>query len=316
MFRRNQNDTLPSTMHGTGVGSGGGFRSPFRGGGGGGGSLDGSGRSIKMDAPVVKAWKKSSGYTRWSYYIFIFALSLVFFGFRSMRYWNASIWLTCHGMTCTLEITPPGTRTKTVVFPRSKLLSAQGILTDKEGNYISTDTTRFEPSEPRKTKKKYKQSRPQNWSRKGPDGEGRYATYRIKFVEDPNSKDHVDFSEVREFFESAPDRNMASLQFRQFTMGQSRMRIRSQVNKIESYTKKRRQKLIIKETADLPWQGILCLVFGLVGTLLTLLIGQFYDEEPRRHIGPGVRRSQQRNSGTRMSSRPSLSGNRPRRSKP
>ena len=86
MFRRNnKNETLPSTAYGTGRGSSGGGL-PF----GGGGSHDGSGRSIKMDAPVVKAWRKASVYTRVSYCLLGLALCLIFYGFRSLRYWNGT----------------------------------------------------------------------------------------------------------------------------------------------------------------------------------------------------------------------------------
>jgi hypothetical protein len=85
MFRRNnKNDILPSTAYGTGRGSGGGL--PF----GGGGSHDGSGRSIKMDAPVVKAWRKASVYTRVSYCLLGLSFFMIFYGFRSLRYWNGT----------------------------------------------------------------------------------------------------------------------------------------------------------------------------------------------------------------------------------
>lgn len=88
MFQRNKrNDVLPSTAYGTGRGGGGGGGLPFA---GGGSSYDGSGRSIKMDAPVVKAWKKATGYTRGSYYFLGVTLFMVFYGFRSMRYWNGT----------------------------------------------------------------------------------------------------------------------------------------------------------------------------------------------------------------------------------
>jgi hypothetical protein len=90
MFQRRtgRNDMLPSTAYGTGSGGGGGL--PLGGFGGGGGSLDGSGRSVKMDAPVVKAWKKASGYTKYSYYFLGFTCFLIFYGFRSLRYWNCT----------------------------------------------------------------------------------------------------------------------------------------------------------------------------------------------------------------------------------
>lgn len=92
MFKRNKrNDILPSTAYGTGGGGGSGL--PFA---GGGGSLDGSGRSIKMEAPVVKAWKKATGYTRGSYYALGTTLFMAFYGFRSLRYWN--------GMSCQIAV--------------------------------------------------------------------------------------------------------------------------------------------------------------------------------------------------------------------
>lgn len=311
MFRRNnQNDTLPSTTYGTGRGSSSsGF--PF----GGGGSHDGSGRSIKMDAPVVKAWRKASVYTRVSYCLLGLALFLIFYGFRSLRYWNASIWLTCHQQDCTLEITPPGKRTLTVVFPRTQLHSAQPIKTDADGKFDSIDKDKYEPPERKKSGKKYKNSKPK-WNSKGPDEQGRYRTYRINILKqspEDSPKDRLedaDFSSVNDYV-TITEGDMYGLHFRQFGMAHSRMRVRSNINKVESYARKRRQKLLLKESANLPWQGVLCLVSGLVGLLLIILIGQFFEEEPRRQIGPGARRSQQKyrstNSGTRVASRPTSS---------
>lgn len=295
MFRRNnQRDTLPSTSYGGGGGGG----LPFGGGGGGAGALDGSGRSIKMDAPVVKAWKKASGYTRWTYYLLGFTFFMVFYGFRSLRYWNASIWLTCHQQECTLEVTPPGTRTITVVFPRTQLSGAQAIKTDKEGNFIEFDRDKYDPPTNKgQKKKKYKS----NYNSKGPDAEGRYKTYRVNLLKESPKRDDRDkvvdgdFSKVKDYLNE--DEGMYSLHFRHFTLSQSRMRIRSNINKVDSYIRKRRQKLLIKESATLPWQGILCLVFGLVGLLLTILVGQFWDEAPLG--GPGARRSRHKKSSYR-----------------
>mmetsp|Transcript_2229 Transcript_2229/g.4706 ORF Transcript_2229/g.4706 Transcript_2229/m.4706 type:complete len:324 (-) Transcript_2229:563-1534(-) len=317
MFQRNKrNDVLPSTHYGTGGGGGGGL--PFA--GGGGSSFDGSGRSIKMEAPVVKAWKKASGYTRGSYYSLGVTLFMVFYGFRSMRYWNASIWLTCHLQECTLEVTAPGTRAMTVVFPREQLHSAQAIKTDKEGNYLSLDTDKYEPPERKKKKKKYKNTSKPSWNSKGPDSQGRYRTYRINLLKErpenetrKNALEFADFSMVEKYIMNT-ENDMYALHFRHFGLSQSRMRVKSGVNKVESYVKKRRQKLVVKESANLPWQGILCLVFGLVGVLLTLLVGQFYEEEPRKQGGPGARRSQQKasyrssNRGRPMPSRPKQTG--------
>ena len=210
-------------------------------------------------------------------------------------------------------MTPPGTRTMTVVFPRAQLHSAQMIKMDKEGNFVEIDTDKYEPPRGKK-KKKYNHSA--NYNSRGPDGEGRFKTYRINFLEkspENNDKDKVadgDFSKIKDYLR-VEENDMYSMHFRHFTLSQTRTRVRSNINKVESYIKKRRQKLLLKESATLPWQGILCLVFGLVGFLLTILIGQFFDEEPRRQGGPGARRSHHKpsyrssKSGRRTSSRSS-----------
>ena len=204
-----------------------------------------------------------------------------------------------------------------MVFPRTQLHSAQAIKTDKSGNFLQIDTDKYEPPERKKTKKKYKNNK-SNWNSKGPDALGRYRTYQVNFLKESPEDDRrdkvedVDFSTVKDYLRITED-GMYALHFRHFYLTQSRMRSRSAINKVESYVKRRRQKLIIKESATLPWQSILCFVFGLVTTLLVLLIGQFYDEGPRRQGGPGTRRSGQRSSyrstrsGTGMSSRPASS---------
>lgn len=314
MFQRNnRRDSLPSTSYGGGGGGGGGL--PF--GGGSNAHLDGSGRSIKMDAPIVKAWKKAGSYTKISYYFLAVTLFMIFYGFRSLRYWNASIWLTCHQEGCKLEVTPPGTKTMTVLFPRSQLRNAQAIKTDAVGNFLEIDTDKYEPP-PRGGKNKNK--RPSNYNSKKPDAMGKYKTYRIKILQrvptndeggdNRNNSIDEDFSKIKDYL-SVEEDGSYTMHFRHFGLSQTRMRVRSNVNKVESYIKKRRQKLLLKESATLPWQGILCLVFGLVGVLLTLLIGQFYEEETRRQGGPGARRSYNKNSyrstsNSRTSSKPKV----------
>ena len=88
----------------------------------------------------------------------------------------ASIWLTCHTEECTLELTPPGSRTKRIVFSRKQLISAHAIKCDKAGNFISFDTSKYEP--PSRKNKKGKKSQ---YSYKGPDENGEYRSYGLKF---------------------------------------------------------------------------------------------------------------------------------------
>eukprot|EP00529_Nitzschia_sp_RCC80_P026220 CAMPEP_0113507010 /NCGR_PEP_ID=MMETSP0014_2-20120614/36225_1 /TAXON_ID=2857 /ORGANISM="Nitzschia sp." /LENGTH=341 /DNA_ID=CAMNT_0000402567 /DNA_START=314 /DNA_END=1339 /DNA_ORIENTATION=- /assembly_acc=CAM_ASM_000159 len=294
MFRRKsrQSDSLPLTGGNNDSSS---FGLPF-GGLNRNSGTDGSMKSIKLDAPAVTAWKRSSTFTKWSYYAALFFLMMVYGGYRSLRYWNASIWLTCHQQECTLEVTPPGSRTLTVVFARTQLHSAQAIKTDKAGKFVEIDTDKYEVPKRQKGKKKYKNSQYQ----KGPDEQGRYRTYRIKFFEkspdgtERNEEDAQDgdFSILKDYLENDGNEvGVKMLPLRLFGLSQTRTRVRSNINKVESYIKKRRQKLIIKESATLPWQGILSLVFGLLGFLLTLLIGQFWEEPPRQVRGPGARRA-------------------------
>ena len=42
-------------------------------------------------------------------------------------------------------MTPPGSRTKRIVFSRKQLISAHAIKCDKAGNFISFDTSKYEP---------------------------------------------------------------------------------------------------------------------------------------------------------------------------
>lgn len=177
---------------------------------------------------------------------------------------------------------------------------AQATKVDKSGNFLSVDTSKYEPpnrGKKGKNKKKYKSG-----SYKGPDENGLYSSYAIKFHPETPESDKpkedaipdADFSTLQQYFER--ERTDAggfvwTLHMRRFGLSQSRTRIRSMVNKVESYMKRRRQKLLVKESAPLPWQGLLFLIFGLLGLMLTLLIGQFWEEAPRRQGGPGARRS-------------------------
>jgi hypothetical protein len=66
---------------------------------------------------------------------------------------------------------------------------------------------------------------------------------------------------------------------RKYRIIQTRRRIRNQLQKIDSYIKLRRQKLHFKENAPPDWRGIVLMVFGFIGLLLSILLGVFWDEE-------------------------------------
>lgn len=47
---------------------------------------DGSGKGIQMDAPIVRSWKKASGYTKGSYIWSIVSLLVMIWSYRFMMY--------------------------------------------------------------------------------------------------------------------------------------------------------------------------------------------------------------------------------------
>jgi hypothetical protein len=208
---------------------------------------------------------------------------------------TASVWMTCHAEECKLEISPPGSSTSTLDFARAQLLSAHAIKTDNEGNFLKFDDSKYNPAQRGMNKKgKYKNTY------KGADEHGEYRSYAIKFKASTksgekaeDSEDDVpdgDFNTIMQFLSPGEEEGTYMLYMRKFGMVHSRTRVRSMINKIESYVKKRRQKLVLKESVTLAWQAILCLVLGFMGTMMTLLIGQFRDEPVKKQGGPGARR--------------------------
>ena len=292
-------------------------------------------QAIKMDAPVVKAWKKSSTLTKYSYYVMLFFFLLFIFGFRHLRYWNcecsgyylldpyrtyvslscffasfflASILLTCQSQECSLDVKPPGHKTITVDFARNQLHSTQATKTDKAGNFLSVDTSKYQP--PRKKKGKHGAYR-------GPDENGEYRSYALKFkksTSDEGEEDVADgdFSDLSDYLSWEEGEGLYVLHMRKFGLTHSKTRIRSMISKVDSYIKRRRQKLVLRESVPVSWKGIVCLVFGLLGLTLTLLIGQFWDEPQKRQGGPGARRTPSRRAPVEQRKRLSHSmGSRP-----
>jgi hypothetical protein len=118
---------------------------------------------------------------------------------------------------------------------------------DSYGNFLEVDKDKYEP--PKRQGKHNKYSH-----KKGPDEQGRYRSYRIKLYEktpegsDENNKEvqDGDFSTIKEYLSIDDEDGVYFMHFRHFGLTQSRTRVRANVNKIESYIKKRRQKLFTK----------------------------------------------------------------------
>ena len=95
MFQRKKQE-LPTFGGGGGGNNNGGFLPMARPG------SDGSGRGIKMDAPIVAGWKRANGFTKGSYYFLGFFFFLIFIGIRSLRFWSCTFLTDVSSQFCSL----------------------------------------------------------------------------------------------------------------------------------------------------------------------------------------------------------------------
>jgi len=241
-------------------------------------------------------------------------MGLIICGWRFLRYEHASIWLTCHAQECTLDVTPRGNKgTTTIQFPRRQLVRVESVKTDKRGMFVAVSPRLDDFNDVKKGGKGPGSMNKQKTSYKGPDLDGNYPSYRIVLRDGGNNKqrrndddDDDDDAVFSKETDLSPIRTHAmysdgdlSLIMRKFKIHQSRRRVTTVVKKIDSYIKNRRQRLVIKENSAPCWQGIVCMIIGLLGFLLSLLLGQFWDGEDYlskasgRQGGPGARRAYQ-----------------------
>ena len=68
---------------------------------------DGSGKSIKMEAPLAKAIRSADGFIKATYIWFFISIFFIWGGWTWMRRTSASIVLDCHASGCTLTIQRP-----------------------------------------------------------------------------------------------------------------------------------------------------------------------------------------------------------------
>mmetsp|Transcript_17897 Transcript_17897/g.22567 ORF Transcript_17897/g.22567 Transcript_17897/m.22567 type:complete len:463 (-) Transcript_17897:96-1484(-) len=112
--------------------------------------INGSGRGIHMDAPIVRGWKNSSGYTKGSYFWLAGSLAAMFLSYRFMMYHYASTFLSCNGDFCTLKIVPPYREPKfTLKFHKDQIVTAKHIKVSSSGNFIPDPNDEEAPPEDR-----------------------------------------------------------------------------------------------------------------------------------------------------------------------
>lgn len=101
-------------------------------------SIDGSGRSVSMEAPILKSVKRSSLYTRLSYGWCLTSVWLAWFSWRWIRYEYGTINISCDTDDCKLNIIPYHTIGKSyrIAFHRSQLGPAASVLVNKDGDIL------------------------------------------------------------------------------------------------------------------------------------------------------------------------------------
>jgi hypothetical protein len=288
---------------------------------------DGSARSIRLQSPMVQHWQRARRGTKITYILLVSFLLSAYGGYRSLRYYNASVHMTCHAQECTLTITPLGrSKSLELQFARSQLVNAEPVKTLDDGTYLNIKPDLREEVKVYKGKQKYQ------YNYKGPDKDGNYLSYAL-ILRNANKTDSQqgqssgeteghfverDISAVGKYAMQLDD-GTYRLILRQFRISQSRRRIKTMIQKVESFVKYRREKLIVKENAPPSVRGIIMIVVGAVGFILTLLIGEIWHEETgayrdghKKSSGPGARRPVHANnpflarSGNSNGSKPSL----------
>ena len=330
MFRRkfqsNGGGGLPTSGLPTSSGGGGGGSSSIFNLGGTGSSVDGSARSIHLQAPVVTKWNRSSRAVKTSYMVTLVSFFVIIFGWRSLSYYHAKVHVECNTVTCTVTARGVGGKpVKVADIPRHQLTGAKPVKVNAKGVVVKHDVNLNEEWKYEVNKKK--KSSANNY--KGPDKDGNFLTYVVmmnnrdpseetKQKESNTNPDQPQFDEYGELInvkkeedrppsvdlsalfpfmvrsDNSQDRHAFYIVLRQHGMAQARRRVRSMVQKVDSYAKRRRHKLNLKESTSPDWKAVLMLVLGGCVFLLSLLLALFWEEdEALGHQpagGPGARR--------------------------
>jgi len=108
---------------------------------------DGSGKSIKMEAPIVKAVRTASVFTKWTYgWLFISSL-FMWGGWTWIRRKSASIIVDCKASKCTITIQPPYDflPRNTIVPSRKKSLKRKTKIEIDREQLVRADNIKWDP---------------------------------------------------------------------------------------------------------------------------------------------------------------------------
>lgn len=291
---------------------------------------DGSAAGIHTTPTLQQTWQKAPPAVKTTWISLLTSLWMVWMGYRWIRYNMAGVVLECHSTTCELRVTPVGWSKRVTIenLSRSQLQYVVAVKTDQQGTFVTDQNIVLtEPYDRNKKGKNNKKNKQNNY--KGPDEDGNYLSYAIVLSDKrdvPNNNNdganqyneeppppEADLKRIHPYTERFITTTFGTdgqqeqgqnvlyrLIPRRFGVRQSKRRVRSMIQKLESYIKRRRQKVTIREHSTPAWQGILLMIFGGIGVVLTAVLGHFAEETPVR--GPGVRRRQQQQQKQQQSS--------------
>jgi len=294
-------------------------------------NVDGSGLSVKMDAPIVKAARNASAYTRNSYIWCFTSIFCTYWCWNHIWYHYATTFLECHDDECVLKILPPKRAKKltlnlvrdqiviseaakvdvngekdrgnfdsyTILFNQyGKLAHVDSFDVQKERVQTKVDTMTEEQLE---VMKKYGTA-----AFTDPDLREQLLKHKTEIVEeavDPVREEPKRQQQVLNY--DLPNlealepyaTNLGSgeylLVMRKYNVEHRRRRVTSLINKINLYASGKKNALTIRENRNVVWQAILGMIFGVFSLMFALLLGQYSEPEKKRNKtrGPGSRRT-------------------------
>lgn len=270
---------------------------------------DGSAASIHTAPSVKEAWRRAPAETKITVVALVGSILMIIFGWRALRYSSAGVDLSCHSQTCELKIRPVGWKKGVTITEISKhqIQPAVAVKVTARGDFVTDkDVELTEKYDPEARKKKKKTNAKQKSTYKGPDADGNYVSYAIVLSDVAETKlpdaapnedpppPAVSLAKILPLMEAFTDAESGNRHYRviprKYGVTHSKRRVRTMVQKIQSYIRRRRLKMVIHEDAPPSWQGVLLMVFGFTIFLITIILGQC--NEPTEYSGPGVRRKQ------------------------
>lgn len=267
-------------------------------------SLNGSGKSIHTDAPIIRSIKQTSSCTKFSYILLLFSIFMILYGWRAVMTNRAHLSLTCHMESCALEIGGSNLpKTYHVLIPRKQIIRTDYVKLDDAGNEIvEVLQGSYRPKTGHQAKKstKYFDSYTLVLKNEIDDGDD---------YNDNNMKEHIDkhtkhiqkslilynklsSSELKTIgivtqnntinsssSSSSPGDNNNDNEHT-YIMRRYWVSNRAWVNynRLKSYIQGKRNKVVIREYKPPSVFGILLIVFGIFFMIFCLILGQFIDD--------------------------------------